>query len=391
MIYDEEITVLDLFSGIGGFSYALERLCPTGAFRTVAFCEREPFCQAVLKKHWPDTPIYDDVRTIPTDRLGRVDIIVGGFPCQPWSQAGQQRGAEDDRDLWPEMARLIEELQPKYLIGENVRGFVNQPMGLQRSLSDLESLGYQAVPFIIPACAVDAPHRRDRVWIVAAKNDTDTDSERSHRKNVNEQREDEPAHGQECVARQVRPVLAGSGDASERRSASVADAVGERQREERRTKSRRRISGSSSSMADAECGRPTARKSSSLCKTNSHNEKSNGAKRVVKSRAAGISEAVADASNARFSGSVDEPRETGDAGAGQPVQLDTQVRGEWSVEPGMGGMANGFSPWLDEPDTPRVASNVKNRVLRLRALGNAVVPQVVAQIGKAIVQAECGG
>ena len=156
--------VLDLFSGIGGFSLGLER---AGPFRTVAFCEREPFPQAVLKKHWPEVPIYDDVRTIPTDELGRIDLICGGFPCQPWSQAGQQRGAEDDRDLWPVMASLIEKLRPQFVIGENVRGFVNEPLGLKRSLSDLESIGYQAVPFIIPACAVGAGHRRDRCWILA--------------------------------------------------------------------------------------------------------------------------------------------------------------------------------------------------------------------------------
>ncbi len=159
-----EIKVLDLFSGIGGFSLGLEA---AGPFRTVAFCEREPFCQAVLRKHWPDTPIYDDVRTIDTDGLGRIDLICGGFPCQPWSVAGKQRGAADDRDLWPVMASLIKDIRPRWVIGENVRGFINEPLGLQRSLSDLESIGYSAVPFVIPACAVDAPHRRDRVWIVA--------------------------------------------------------------------------------------------------------------------------------------------------------------------------------------------------------------------------------
>ena len=156
--------VLDLFSGIGGFSLGLER---AGPFRTVAFCERDKFCQAVLRKHWPGTPIYDDVRTIPTDELGTIDVICGGFPCQPWSVAGQQRGAEDDRDLWPVMASLIEKLRPRWVVGENVRGFVKEPLGLQRSLSDLESIGYEVAPFVIPACAVDAPHRRDRVWIVA--------------------------------------------------------------------------------------------------------------------------------------------------------------------------------------------------------------------------------
>ena len=131
---NEEIRTLDLFSGIGGFSLGLER---AGPFRTVAFCEQDTYAQRVLKKHWPEVPIYDDVRTIDTDGLGRIDLICGGFPCQPWSVAGQQRGAEDDRDLWPSMVALIEDLRPQWVIGENVRGFINQPMGLQRSLSDL--------------------------------------------------------------------------------------------------------------------------------------------------------------------------------------------------------------------------------------------------------------
>ncbi len=338
-----ELKVLDLFSGIGGFSLGLEAV---GPFRTIAFCEREPFCQAVLRKHWPDTPIFDDVRTIPTDRLGRVDIIVGGFPCQPWSQAGQRRGAEDDRDLWPEMARLIEELRPRWLVGENVHGFVNQPMGLERSLSDLESLGYQAVPFIIPACAVDAPHRRDRVWIISWD-----------------------ANGTNETAQcKIRTENTKPSRIRTRSPASLANAVGERQREKGRAKSRRRISGASSFMADA--------------------SNDGSGRREQQSKSGKSARHVADASSEGLQGGGDEPRETGDAGAGQPVQLDSEIRGQWRAEPGMGGMADGVPRWLDEPDTPRVASGVKNRVPRLKALGNAVVPQVVAQIGKAIVQAE---
>jgi DNA (cytosine-5)-methyltransferase 1 len=176
----KNFAVLDLFSGIGGFSLGLEA---AGPFRTVAFCEQDAFCQAVLRKHWPDVPIHDDVRTIDADGYRGIDILCGGFPCQPWSAAGEQRGAEDDRDLWPVMASLIADIRPQWVIGENVRGFVNQPLGLQRSLSDLESLGYQAAPFIIPACAVDAPHRRDRVWIIAAKDDADTNGKRHIERN----------------------------------------------------------------------------------------------------------------------------------------------------------------------------------------------------------------
>ena len=155
---------LDLYSGIGGFALGLSW---AGGFETVAFCDNEPFAQEILKKRWPNVPIYEDVRTINEKELGKIDIITGGFPCQPWSLAGSRKGADDDRDLWPEMVAIIENLQPKWVIGENVRGFVNEPLGLQRTLSDLESIGYQAIPYIIPASGVGAFHRRERVWIIA--------------------------------------------------------------------------------------------------------------------------------------------------------------------------------------------------------------------------------
>jgi len=156
--------IVDLFSGIGGFSYAAEKL--VGGFETIAFVEREPYCQKVLRKHWHDVPIFNDIRSFNGKEFRDADIVVGGFPCQPWSVAGEQRGDSDDRDLWSEMVRVIKDVQPKWIIGENVRGFVNMPMGLKRSLFDLESIGYRAVPFIIPACATDAKHRRERCWIV---------------------------------------------------------------------------------------------------------------------------------------------------------------------------------------------------------------------------------
>ena len=158
--------IVDLFSGIGGFSYAAEKL--VGGFETIAFVEREPYCQKVLRKHWHNVPIFNDIRSFNGKEFRDADIVVGGFPCQPWSVAGKQEGHldEQDRDLWHEMVRVIKDVQPKWIIGENVRGFVNMPMGLKRSLFDLESIGYRAVPFIIPACATDAKHRRERCWIV---------------------------------------------------------------------------------------------------------------------------------------------------------------------------------------------------------------------------------
>ncbi len=154
------LDVLDLFTGIGGFTLGLER---AGGFRTIGFCEIDPFCQKVLKKHWPAVPIYNDVRTLDYD--GTVDVICGGFPCQPFSVAGKQKGKNDDRHLWPAMFTLIQKYKPSWVIGENVTGLIS--MGLDDVLADLESEGYTARTFIIPACAVNAPHRRDRVWVVA--------------------------------------------------------------------------------------------------------------------------------------------------------------------------------------------------------------------------------
>ena len=160
------LRVLDLFSGIGGFSLGLER----AGMQTAAFCEIEPFPQAVLRKHWPSVPSYSDIRTLTAkqlaeDGIGSIDVICGGYPCQPFSVAGNRMGAEDDRHLWPEYFRLIQELRPAWVIGENVAGHIT--MGLDAVLSDLESAGYACRPFVIPAVAVDAKHRRDRIWIVA--------------------------------------------------------------------------------------------------------------------------------------------------------------------------------------------------------------------------------
>lgn len=145
---------LDLFSGIGGFALAARNV----GWQTVAFCEPDEFCQAVLRKHWPGVPIHPDVRELKADAVGPVDIITGGYPCQPFSLAGKRAGADDDRHLWPAMHRIVEALRPTWVLGENVAGHIS--MGLDDVLSDLERSGYACRTFAIPAVAVDARHRR---------------------------------------------------------------------------------------------------------------------------------------------------------------------------------------------------------------------------------------
>ena len=156
------MNVLDLFSGIGGFSLGLER----AGMKTIAFCEKDKFCQKVLKKHWPDVPVFEDIAKLKGEMIHEtIDLICGGFPCQPFSVAGKRKGKEDNRHLWPEMFRIIQETNPSWVIGENVAGIIN--LELEQVCTDLEGEGYEVQPFIIPACAVNAPHRRDRIWIIA--------------------------------------------------------------------------------------------------------------------------------------------------------------------------------------------------------------------------------
>lgn len=156
------LTHLDLFSGIGGFALAAQ----WAGFSTVGFAEVDSFCTKVLKKHWPHVVNYGDVRNI--QKLGHLDLITGGFPCQPFSQAGKRKGTQDARHLWPEFLRIIRTNHPRFVVAENVTGIVD--MELDNILDDLENSGYETQSFVIPASAVQAPHRRERVWIVAHTN-----------------------------------------------------------------------------------------------------------------------------------------------------------------------------------------------------------------------------
>jgi len=161
-----ELNVLDLFSGIGGFSVGLEA---TGKFKTIGFCEQDKFCQKVLRKHWNDVPIYEDIKKLDARKI-KADVLVGGFPCQSFSIAGKQKGKDDERYLWDEMFRVIKEVKPRWIIGENVQNLINISNGeiLQGIHNDLESQDFEVQTFNISASSQGAWHKRSRVWIVAA-------------------------------------------------------------------------------------------------------------------------------------------------------------------------------------------------------------------------------
>ena len=165
-------THLDLFSGIGGFALA----AGWAGYRTVGFCEIEDYPRRILSKRFSGVPIHGDIRELNGSDFQGVTLITGGYPCQPFSQAGKRQGAADDRHIWPEMLRVVKQARPAWVLAENVAGHIT--LGLDEVLADLEGEGYAARAVVVPACAVSAPHRRDRVWIVA-KSLADTSPKRT--------------------------------------------------------------------------------------------------------------------------------------------------------------------------------------------------------------------
>jgi DNA-cytosine methyltransferase len=163
-----KLKLLDLFSGIGGFSLGLES---TGFFETIAFVEKDKFCRKVLKKNFNNIPIEEDIRNVKGSNYA-ADIITGGFPCQPFSVAGKRKGTDDDRYLWDETIRVVTECKPRWFIGENVEGLINinNGMVLRQVQTDLEDQGFQVQCIIVPAAGIGAFHQRKRIWIVAYSN-----------------------------------------------------------------------------------------------------------------------------------------------------------------------------------------------------------------------------
>ena len=437
-----ELTHLSLFSGIGGLDLAAE----LAGVKTIGQCEWAEYPTKVLEKHWPDTPRWKDIRTLTGDdfyeRTGRrtVDIISGGFPCQPFSVAGKQRGKEDDRYLWPEMVRVINELRPTWVVGENVAGIVR--MALPDILSELETCGYRTRTFLIPACAIGARHRRYRVAIVGYSEhngSSSTEITRSNQKTGRGQQErkkkagkssgtGKSGNGQDvgraesmensgyCGCGEQKNVREQPGRAeSERTGKTVANSHTERELQSPGSEQdiRNGVGIGRKTLADAESqfeGRLPVRKEPK--KPGSIGSRED----VQHADSAGCKEQyvtaepdkegftgwgcdagnVCNATSQRLSNRSSEPM------GGQRTQEQESERSmRRTVESVLGGMVDGFSAgmdgdldflinhyWDDEPDIPRIATGIKHRVDRLKCLGNAVVPQQFYPVFKAISEVE---
>jgi len=279
--------VLDIFSGIGGFSLGFER----AGMRTVAFCEIDPYCRRVLARHWPCIRCYDDVRglitRLRTDGVS-ADVICGGFPCQDISDAGKRTGISGERSgLWKEFASLIGEILPSYVVVENVAALLGRGLGIV--LGDLATLGYDAEWHCIPACAIGATHRRDRIWVVAYPN---------------------------CLRRAEKGIFL------EQRAVCL---FGELKK--------------------------------------SANFPESGREALSNSNGAGLPDGRQDGEQARH------------------------PKADWKMEL-LESQRRCRAWWESEPDVGRVAARVPSRVDRLRALGNAIVPQIAEMIGRIIMARE---
>ena len=332
-----KLTHLSLFSGIGGLDLAAEM----AGFRTVGQCEWADYPTKVLEKHWPNVPRWRDIRTLTGESfyektgMRTVDVISGGFPCQPFSVAGKRRGKEDDRYLWPEMLRVIRELRPRWVVGENVAGIIT--LALDQVYTDLENEGYTVQALIIPACAVDAPHRRDRCAIIGCRT-----LERKHNgrgwRAYSLENSDCVRFGEPGVLSQQQGRAKFERDGKD---VAHAESIGL----QREWSGGDQIGGT----------RPEKAQPERSCDVLSDTD--NGSWTLWGNREPSTTEETA-TGRADFGGRAPEC-----------------VTGEW---------------WPAEPNVGRVANGVPSRVDRLKCLGNAVVPQQFYPVFQAIADIERG-
>lgn len=322
---------LDLCSGIGGFALAAR----WAGIETVGFCEIEEYPRRVLAKNFPGVPIHHDIHDLEGTQYGAIDLITAGYPCQPFSFAGKRRGAEDDRHIWPEVLRVVTEARPAWTLFENVFGHVS--MGLDEVLSDLETEGYSARAFVVPACAVDAPHRRDRVWIVGRSN---------------------------SGWQSIMPV---NDEAPRAETLGYAASSGSEKRckfDERKGSTSQQVKRLSIWGEPFRSGPNVADTSIQRLQGTERQEHQGRGKGLTAS-----GEILADADSNECKGRAEEPLPRQPDLSGQSGQGSENLAPRWAAEPRVG----------------RVAHGIPKRVDRIRGLGNAIVPQVAYQFMRLIL------
>lgn len=409
------ITHLSLFSGIGGLDLAAE----WAGLKTVAQCEWAEYPTKVLEKHWPDVPRWKDIRTLTGgsfyERTGlrTVDVISGGFPCQPFSIAGKQRGREDDRYLWPEMVRVIKELRPAWVIGENVAGIVR--MALADILSELETCGYRTRAFLIPACAVGARHRRYRVAIVGYAEHNGPPAAEVGRSI------EETGRGQQ-EGREKPGFISGGqdvADAKSKRNGMLSDEWEEQGQKnvdtDRRCEDVQHADGAGceeqhpSGKPDKQGFSGRGCNAGDVCGATGEGLPDRAGKPLggcgapqqeFKRPGRNVSDTDNRSRAMRRDGELPAVEKTGKEWNDNGGRTEEHEPGErWTAQPGLGGMADGLPSGMDrdsiinhywdiEPDIPRIASGIPHRVGRLKGLGNAGVPQQFYPIYKAVVDIE---
>tara|TARA_A100001035_G_scaffold275425_1_gene268802 strand:+ start:99 stop:1169 length:1071 start_codon:yes stop_codon:yes gene_type:complete len=355
-----KLKLLDLFSGIGGFSLGLES---TGYFETIAFVEKDKFCQQVLKKNFKDIPIESEVRDVKGDRYA-ADIITGGFPCQPFSVAGKRKGTDDDRYLWDETIRIVRECKPRWFIGENVEGIINIQEGvvLRQVCDDLEKEGFEVQCLVIPASGIGAWHQRKRVWILAYSKHNG-----SHRSKRNETIESSNQSKEWLFVRDNQNVS----------NSNARLSVRENQEIQARGNT---IDSSSKDVSNTNSIRHR-RWSSEGCT----NERWSFLPREQEGREMG-SEAQ------RCDGDDANSNSEGSQGHGLSTNMETKQRQVssknsieeqqtwWEAQSEICRNVNGISYELD-----------KDRANRIKSLGNSIVPLIARELGLAIMKAEQDG
>ena len=346
---------VDLCSGIGGFALGFEM---AGLSNPILFCEVDKWCQKILRQHWRDVPILENVKDLANDPARLVpdcEILTAGFPCQPFSTTGKRKGAEDDRHLWPYIMQIVTCKRPTWCVFENVSGLIS--LGLDEVLSDLEAEDYAARPFVIPACGVDAPHRRDRVWIVAHANLST--SRRASRQDEEAHREISQWDDSRVVAQssEVYPAALGNTEHDGSPTSRYFGFIqGEPIGSEKKVKQSSRPSERTNNVGNSGCGRRSG-----------FNGRRSGEKSSDRC------EDVADAKSVKCDEQQcdNQPKKNEQGGLRRKVgasSFDTRSPAYWPTEPNVGRVANG----------------VPKRVDRIKGLGNAIVPQIAEQIGRVI-------